>query len=168
MSQVARHTLIGQPSAPVYVLARAMQSISAAPELNWLGSSNSDRVNVYYFDAAVVEDLGFSVALPSDWATVSAAVVWVNRAASTGDVRWFLNWTVAGDGDSATVQTGSHEMVDSAPATVGPLRFTTVEPAVPVTAGKLTVMRLRRAADHATDTLPNDAGVLGVLLRKAP
>lgn len=166
MSQVARHTLIGQPPGALFTNAREMQAIGGAPALGWIGSSNADRVNVFFLDAVATEDLGYSEVVPPEWQTVSITLVWANSAASVGDVRWTVTWTVAGDSESGLTQTGTNSVTDTAPATAAPLRHTLAAPSIAVVPGKVLVLRVRRSATDAADTLANDAGLVGAIITK--
>lgn len=152
---------------PRFANAREMQAIGGSPALGWIGSSNSDRVNVYLVDAASTEDVGYSDTLPSDWATVNITLVWANSATSAGDVRWKLTWTVAGHTESGLTATGTNFVTDTAPATSGLLRYTTLASGVAVTANKLLVLRIRREATDGADTLAVDAGIVGAIITKA-
>lgn len=166
MSRVTRNTLSGQPPGPLFTNAREMQAIGGAPALGWIGSSNADRVNVFLLDAAATEDLGYSEVVPPEWQTVSVTLVWANSAASVGDVRWTVTWTVAGDSESGVTQTGTSSATDAAPATAAPLKYTLTAPSIAVAPGKVLVVRVRRSATDAADTLANDAGLVGAIITK--
>lgn len=151
---------------PILLNAKDLQSIGGSPALGWVGSSNADRTNVYLLDPASIEDVGCQVMLPASWSAFKVTVIWANTASSAGDVRWTIGYTFAGSGDNSTTQTGTGSATGTAPATSGPLAYTTVLSSVTAVSGKLLILRVRRAATDVLDTLAVDAGLVGVLLER--
>jgi hypothetical protein len=154
-------------AAPLLLNAKDLQSIGGSPAIGWVGSSNADRTNVYLLDPASTEDVGCQVMLPASWGSFKATVIWANTTTSTGDVRWTVGYTFAGSGDNSTTQTGTASATGAAPSTSGPLAYTTVLSSITASAGKLLILRVRRAATDVLDTLAVDAAVVGVLLERA-
>jgi hypothetical protein len=110
------------------------------------------------------ETVGTATELPDDWATAAVDVVWINAGTGTGDVviRAMHDSAVPGDAllDNAllpvTVTAAGQNIVTR--THLGNLNIEA--------ARELRAIGVERRSSDATDTLPNDIGILALVLRK--
>lgn len=134
-----------------------------------LGSASATGFGGFLFDAASTETVYAAMALPADWLTFGADMVWTNAgAAGAGNTVWRLDSGVGfGDGEAPTTGVAGTNRTIAAPA-VDVAKVSTLESGLAVpSSGELMPLRLRRVGGDAGDTLGNDACVLGLRLVKA-
>lgn len=126
------------------------------------------KVPVMLFDAAVNEIASVSTDVPAGWATYNVNLWWVNAGAGSGAVRWRLDVANLADGVTLTdPTTAGTQPTPTALAqnVVETTAMRTTAQTAPTDAQAL-VLELVRLGGDAADTLPNDAGVLGLMLVK--
>lgn len=124
-----------------------------------------NTVPVYRMDADTNEALTAVVDVPDHWKQYDVELVWINTSSAAGDVAWQLYQR--GLPDAGGFGPPSSKGVKVTPAATVALSATmTVWEGVAAAPGPQVVHVQRRGAD-AEDSLPNDAGVLFVRLRKA-
>lgn len=119
-------------------------------------------------DSAADEAVSATIQLPDSWDAVAADILWSNASTGAGAVRWDLTLDVVAVGAASGAGT-----VTSVTATASTTAFLLVRTAVvaesaavPVTAGAFLRMLVNRDANHAADTVANDASFHGVILTK--
>lgn len=121
----------------------------------------------WLFDAAADEAIHTSIMLPSLWGIVNVDYLWSNEGAGAGNVRWVADLKTL----SATNLTTEAVVTTGATSTAGAQNAVVIASDVisqlSVGPNDLYVLRVRRDADDAADTLANDARLLGVRIRRA-
>lgn len=144
--------------------------IGAADMHGLMGSPSlvnpSANAPTWYMDSATAEGVGGMVELPSTWATYDVELVWMNSAASVGDVAWqYVHRTLA-DGGTVGGSTSQTVAVQAAPTAASGVKRSVIASGIAITEPLMT-FRIDREAADAGDTLANDAGVIGVRFVKA-
>lgn len=111
--------------------------------------------------------VGTTVELPDWWDTFDVDLYWTNSGANAGDVRWRLDRRDVADGGSLTTAftTGANNYLTAPSQNV--LAIDTIESGLTVTDSRLLALKLWRIGGDASDTLANDAGFVGLMLRRA-
>lgn len=145
-----------------YIPGPRLEGVVGSPSVvtlasNWRGLA---------FDATIDEYAVVTFQVPDDWTAVDVILEWVNAGAGSGDVVWFAQvWhqaageTLSGGGTSggALATAGAQNVVVSSVIGEG----------LEVEGGAVcNLMVIRSPTTEPTDTLPNDAAVLGVRLVK--
>jgi len=139
------------------------------------GSTPAEGVNVWAFDAATIWYLDFLCLLRGyGGAGLTVTLPWMGATATTGVTRWgvAIRRLQAGVDDLDTAHTYSFTTVDAtAPGTSGFPLYTDIA----VTNGanmdnwannELAIIRVRREANHANDTMTGDSHLFGLLGRE--
>ena len=155
-------TYVPQTQETIWVPAASFGATVGTPSFS---TSGGGRWRSMLFDAAATETAACAVDLPAYIENIRIELFWTNQGAGTGDVAWFLNadGVIAGATLNATGGIGSSgELVIAAPAQdvlkVSSLLSVAVDPA------KLLNLRFSRVGGSASDTLANDAAVLGMMV----
>ena len=139
------------------------------------GSAPVEGVNVWAFDAATIWYLDFLCVLRGyGGAGLTFTLPWMAATATTGVTRWGVGVRrlQAGVDDIDTAHTYVFTTVDAtAPGTSGFPLYTDI--AVTTGAnidnwvnGELAIVRVRREANHANDTMAGDSHLFGLLARE--
>lgn len=115
------------------------------------------------FDSAINESASASVKFPRGWQEFSAEVVWANTATSTGDVYWNVWSLPLADGLPYTTLTSKFKIVAAGANAIVKTSdvYDSPWPEVDQTA-IVYAIRVSRSATNVSDTLANDAALLGV------
>lgn len=150
----------------LFVPAMQMRTVRAFAAMDRAPYSQAESSPpVLLFDAAGDESASFTFVPPWGWSTVRVDLLWLNGAASSGNVVWdFWYQNPVGDGDSFSQGSTSVLVTSAAPTTITEMQSSTLLTSLAVAPSKVTQLGVRRQGFHASDTLPNDAGVLGALL----
>lgn len=153
----------------IWVPARAMVGLSSPP-----GTGLINNIwPVLLFDSVAAESAGIPVHIPTQWSTVIAHVHWCNAGIGAGGVLWVVNLDEIAEGAILEVgefpSFGSSDNVETAGAQ-GELVIGRQHPYV----GAKTLedprgsynLRVSRVPADGGDTLPNDAGLVGVLITR--
>lgn len=128
-------------------------------------AAGSNGIPGWALDTTSDETLSTVLELPDSWTGFDAAVVWSNASTGAGGVRWDVNYESFAIGAAAGAGTTA-----SATGTASTTQWLTVSTAVVsgglVTAGNVFRLRVNRDADHAGDTMANDASFHGVRLTR--
>lgn len=146
------------------------------PAVNFIagdGAPSLGRVNawpVWLLDAATLESVVGTIGrgeIPPSWATYSVELLWVNTAASAGNVAWQIG-TAAPRGEGDTVNVDGSSVATAAAGGLGVIVRTPIGGAqtAPPTTDPIGFLRILRDAANGADTLANDVGILGVRLLK--
>jgi ABC-type cobalt transport system substrate-binding protein len=150
----------------IWIPAAGMVVSSGSAALSQIGG-NQARAVAYAVDAAAAESVGASRLLPAHWTTFKATVYWTNLGAGAGDVDWELLHGFIGDGDSfGSGGTAETTVVSNTAPAQNVQKTTLLKTGIATSSGKPWFFRVVRFATNGTDTLANDAGVMGVLLEK--
>lgn len=101
---------------------------------------------------------------PQWWATFDVDLYWSNAGAGSGDVTWRARSAFITDGDTVAVPSGTS--TDATAPAQNVAEVTTILSGVTLTAGELLQLFIQRVGGSGTDTLGNDAALLGVMLRQ--
>lgn len=118
-------------------------------------------------DTTSDETVAAVVKLPDSWTAFDAAVLWSNGSTGAGGCRWDIGYgnVVAGDTPAAGGGTTA-----SATGTASTTQYLLVQTDVvdggALTAGEYLHVEVNRDADHAGDTMANDALLHGVLFTR--
>lgn len=119
-------------------------------------------------DSASDEAVSATIQLPDSWDAVAASILWSNASTGAGAVRWDLTLDPVSVG--AASGSGTTASVTATASTTAFLLVLTemiaAASAVAVTAGQFLRMLVNRDANHAADTVANDASFHGVVLTK--
>ncbi len=109
--------------------------------------------------------------LPDDYngGTMTAKFIWTQATSSTNNVTWACQGRAYGNGDNLDVAWGTQQVInDSGTASAYPVNISSATPAITLggtpAAGKMAQFRVYRAGTDGSDTLTQDAYLLGVLL----
>jgi hypothetical protein len=120
----------------------------------------------WLFDASSVEIItGGLFRFPDDWATYHGDLYWTNAGAGSGNVRWNVSTGTLADGVALSNPQGGGEGAFAAPAS-GTVEVSRVINGA-TSPSSANALNIQRMATDGTDTLTNDATVLGLLLSKA-
>lgn len=128
------------------------------------GDATSSDLVWWALDAAANEHVGTTALIPEDWQTYDVYLWWSNAGAGAGDVRWHV--LAGGLVDASSIATTDGIFVTTAPA-LNVLKRTVTRVGLTAPASRLAAFRVFRQASDASDTLANDAGFIGLELRKA-
>jgi hypothetical protein len=158
---------VAKAGSTIFVPAQGMIATFGAPTLTGIGAAGDKMQAAWLLDATSPENLTGQVQIPPGWATVDVALWWTNAGTGAGDVRYHLITNVV----SGAGTLGGANVVTDPPATGAPAQNVTkldlLASALAVTAGSMLGFRLQRNAGNATDSLPNDCGVLALEIRRA-
>lgn len=160
-SAASAATTVSTVSLPkIFIPATAFIVTAGSATASNVGSG----VPVWTLDAAAAERIATSLTLPTYWATFAIDVWWTNAAAGTGDVRYRYEGQFIGAGDTLNVPPVVANVGTAAAQNV--VVVTTVASTVTNVPAKRLVLGVLRDATNVADTLPNDADVIGVELRR--
>jgi hypothetical protein len=119
-------------------------------------------------DTTTDEVLSTAVMLPDSWPAFKADVVWSNSSTGAGGVRWNINYELLAIG--AARGAGTDVAATGTASTTAFLLVKTLvileATAVAQVADAFLAIKLSRDADHAADTLANDAQFHGLIITK--
>jgi hypothetical protein len=140
------------------------------------GSTPAERVPIHAFDAATIEYLDFKVMLRGyGGGGLTIDLPWSAASATSGATRWEIAIRrIADDAeDIDTSQTYDFNSVDDTAASAsGELSY----PVITFTDGadmdswangEIAIVRVRRNASHANDTMTGDAELWGIVIRES-
>lgn len=136
---------------------------TGAPSLT--GGAGSGSLPGWLLDSATTEHVTSSLLIPPGWATVACDLWWCNQGAGAGDVRWRTSFFRTPVGSSAQTQIADVSFTATADAP-NVITKTAVIPGGAVNAFDLLRLSILRAGGDVADTLPNDVGMLGILVRR--
>lgn len=151
----------------LWIPAEMFTLAAGTPALAAQGANT--RYSAWAFDAAADEYIVTEFYLPLDTtgaATLVVKIVWTNLGAGAGNVVWeFFDAAVADTGDlNATAGEGSNTEALAAPAQHILKTSAISAPGLPAQSTNLVRFRFGRRGSSASDTLGNDAGLLGLLI----
>jgi hypothetical protein len=132
------------------------------------GSPSVATINswpVWLLDAAANEIVGNILKVPRDWTSVNVTIRWVNAGTGTGDVNFRFLSRGQTVGDTLTSPAGSTEVVITASGQNVIVRTILVTGVAVNTANDILVAAQRQGG-VASDTLPNDIGLLGLTIQR--
>lgn len=119
-------------------------------------------------DTASDETLSTVLILPDSWKAFKADIIWSNASTGAGGVRWDVNFENPAMGSAASTGT-TVSVTATASTTQWAIQQTEVmasSAAQGLTPNRLLRIRVNRDADHAGDTMANDASFNGLLLTR--
>ena len=134
-------------------------------------TANVPDITVLDFDGVAADIVSFPVAFPKSWnaGTITFKVFWTVDAIVTTSVSWKMGSVSYADGDSFAVQGTRVEVVDTALGTAVHRVHISAESSAVTIAGspgdnEITYFRLERDPADASDTMTQDARLLGIQL----
>lgn len=131
------------------------------------GGSGGGYTSAWLLDGAGADENGYATAsIPSSWGTFHVDTVWANVGAGAGDVRFdaFVRvWSPGEDLDTPGGWTSNQAVVDTAGATNDTIT-TRLFTSVAVSDKEVASFLVYRTSSHASDTLANDIGLIGLKL----
>lgn len=119
-------------------------------------------------DTTSDETLSTVLMLPDGWKAFKCDIIWSNASTGAGGVRWDVNFENPAMGSAASTGTTA-SVTATASTTQWALTQTEViasSAAAGLTADRILRIRVNRDADHAGDTVANDASFNGILLTR--
>lgn len=117
------------------------------------------------FDAAAVEKVVATIDVPSAWLTFRIDAIWTNLGAGAGNVVWASEVRFHGDGDDFDAVAADTETMAAVAAPAQDVtEVTIVGTTVTRTASKFVTVHIERTGTSGSDTLANDAGLIGLNL----
>lgn len=154
---------------PASAMVPAITSGAAAAQLE--ATSNAQNYRVLDFDASSDEYAHFQVAMPDSWdeGTVTFQAFWSTTATDTDGVAWGLQGVANGDGDPIDASWGTAVVVtDVGQSAAGDVLVTSESAAVTIAgtpaAGDVCFFRLLRDVSNGSDTMTEDARLIGIKL----
>lgn len=114
------------------------------------------------YDAAAVEKAVTIIDVPPSWATFRIDAWWTNSGAGSGNVVWATEARWIGDTDDLDTVSSDTATVTVAAPSQDVTKVTTLDSSVTRTAGKRLVLHVQRTGTSGSDTLANDAGLIGI------
>lgn len=151
----------GNATSAVFISASEMHESGGAPSR----SSVSNVAPAWAMDSASLERVSGILFVPDGWTSANVTLYWTNLGVGAGDVRWRLDYNLATDGDTIGL-TSAAAGTQTAPAQ-NVVETVSLAAGLAVTAGEMLSLGVLRFATDAADTLPNDAGIIGLLVEKA-
>ncbi len=139
--------------------ALAWTGVTGAPARGAYGTALGVSIA---FDAAAVEKVATIVDVPSSWATFRVDLWWTNAAGGAGNVVWASEARWIGDGDDLDAVASDTATVTIAAPSQDVTKVTTLDSSVTRTANKRLVLHVQRTGTSGSDTLANDAGLIGI------
>lgn len=161
----------------IYVDAGAMvPSISNGAEAGTEEYATTGKsIDYFAFDGATWESVQFKIAMPEDWdlSTIKVKFNWSSATGSTtGDgVSWGARAIAMNDGDSIETAWGDTQSTNDILSADNGANMQTTPPTASITVGSvpaaddLTVFQAFRNVDNATDTMPEDAWLFGMIIQ---
>lgn len=125
------------------------------------------RAPCWLLDAAADEAVAGSFTPPAWWVTYDLFIWWSNAGAGSGNVDWWMDRVVAGDGESLAGSATETALGALAAPAQNVIEVTAGPTGVTVGTRKLHTYRIYRQGAQGGDTLANDVGFLGVEIRRA-
>lgn len=141
--------------------------ISGAPVI---GTIAAGRANAWQMDSASAEQIATAFVVPEQATKWSVKLHWTNAGAGAGDVVWFLNPQGFIDGENMDIADSTIATTIVAAPTQNYLKITpmltnAVLATSAMAAGDTARLRIARNGAAGTDTLANDAALIGLELR---
>jgi hypothetical protein len=162
------------PAGQIFLSAAGMwPSTTSGPSEPTKIAMATNNLDFYVmdFDGAAAEYAQVTVAMPSDWnaGTVTAQFYWTVNAAVTTDVVWGCSARAFNDNDALDQAWGAAQTrTDTAQNGAHELYITTATSAITVggtpTAGGLVQYRVYRSGANGSDTMTQDARLIGVMI----
>lgn len=139
----------------------------------WATTTDKQTVEAWDFDAAATgESVQFTLTLPLAWdaSTVKAKVFWKPVNATSGDVVWGVAGGSANDNETGGNTLGTEVTVtDTVQTGTNVVHISSATGAITIggspAAGHMTWFRVRRLGSNGSDTMANDARLLGLHLQ---
>lgn len=159
---------------PVVEVLEVLTPATLAAELTVRagGSTPAERVSVHAFDAATIEYIDYKCALRGyAGGGLTFILPWSAASATSGVTRWGIGIRRVGDDieDIDTSQTYDYNDVDDTAASASgeismpSITFTDGVDMDSWADGEIAIVRVRRNASHANDTMTGDAELWGIL-----
>jgi hypothetical protein len=150
-------------SERIFVPAGLALAVSGSPTMGTLGAASTFfyQSPVLLFDASADEFANIWCGLPAGWTTYDIYMYWSNAGAGSGDIRWYGNWGSFGDGDNSDTTINGDVVIVAAPAQYVIKRTKLNTTAIATNSDGLGRLAILREGSHVTDTLGNDAGIIG-------
>jgi hypothetical protein len=163
--------LLTQAAANAAYATKAEVSVKSwgAPELApGRGAPSLATTATYYpvwlLDAAADEGAGVMVRIPAGWTTAKVNVQFVNAGTGTGDVVLRLVYGSHAAGEALSVTAGPE--VTAAAAGKDIVQVASLLGSLACDSNKVFLLEVERRGGVAGDTLPNDIGILALILEK--
>lgn len=145
-----------------FVPAKDFFAVTGTPVLAAYGT---DLGVAMAFDAAAVEKAVATIDVPSAWLTFRIDAVWTNLAGGAGNVVWATEVRFHGDTDDFDAVAADTETMAAVAAPAQDVtKVTVVGTTVTRTASKFVTVHIERTGTSGSDTLANDAGLIGLNL----
>lgn len=142
-------------SKRLWVPATDLEIVGGTPALTVVQSTP-----VWLFDAAAVETVGTQIELPAWWDTCDVYFWWANAGAGAGDVVWAFRYDFIAAGQTLGTYSSMFKQ-----ATAGAQDVVVALPQdgdLTNVANQPMLVRVERTANNASDTLANDAELIGI------
>jgi len=139
------------------------------------GSTPAERVVVWSYDAATIEYIDYKCALFGyGGGGITVNIFWSATSATTGVTRWSVAVRRVGDDieDIDTSQTYDYNATDATTASASgevaydTVTFTDGADMDSWANGEIAIVRVRREANHANDTMTGDAELWGIVIKE--
>ena len=142
--------------------ANLLELHSGAPTLSTVGSGT---YSAWLLDQTSVESVRGSIVVPEDWHACVIRLIWANASTGSGDVVWKFTSLQKADGESLNDTPSGQSITDTAGSQDVRVSsdFTTE---IAITTDDVIVIYIERTASSGSDTLANDAGLVGIELRR--
>ncbi len=147
----------------IFIPHKEFDAVAGSPIIGAIGGT---RRTALLFDAAGTEIAAAWIMVPKGWSSADATVVWVNAGAGAGDVVWIVQGlpVTVGETTNAIDSAGGGATADTAGAQDVIVETDTAGSLSSLVEGDWLSVRVTRLGGDGSDTLANDAGVIGVKL----
>jgi hypothetical protein len=134
-------------------------------------STNDVAYDVHKFDGATAESVWFVLRMPDEWdrGTVKAVLHWEPDTGGSGAVTWGIAGLSCSNDDALDAAVGTEVLVSDSVIAVGDLHITAATAAITIAGapalGDLIAFRIRRVPSDASDTMTQDACLIGLSIQ---
>lgn len=152
----------------IWMPASSFSAYTGSASIGILGSATSVlyQTDAFLFDASATEGIQSTFYVPANWSTIDIELWWSNAGAGSGDVYWQTQPLTLADTDTSDAAGSTTSTAVTAPAQYV-VSVDTVGSGKTVTAGEMGRLLVLRSGPNGSDTLANDAGLIGVRIVRA-
>ncbi|MDP1794283.1 MAG: glycosyl hydrolase family 28-related protein [Acidimicrobiales bacterium] len=149
---------------PLFIPIGGLLAITGTPAYGIVGGGRRQGL---LFDGAANESAAGQFVVPPGWQTASVTVLWCNAGGGAGDVNWLFqgdDWVEGNNLNAADTQNTSGSETAGAQDILVSTPLTTAS--ITLAGGRLFTFRIVRQATDGSDTLANDAALVGIVLTR--
>lgn len=153
---------VGFVQEKVFLSQNDLGSFSGSPTIGLIGGT---RGAAWLFDASSDEAVQTNLRIPKQATAVAFEVWWTNAGAGSGDVRWTILPGAFADAEDMNAADATTLAANVTAPSQDVLKKSSVGSTFAVVGEDMVRVRITRNAINVSDTLANDCGLVGVLVK---